>query len=129
MLFTQINAGLLVLIWLVQIIIYPGMHGWDHSRFETLHRVYYRRIAFIVGPLMPAQAVVALYQLAVVRDFITLTQVMLIGLVGVATVFISMPLHRRLSRGYDVEAVNQLIRTNWLRTAGWSLVWLLDWLG
>ena len=29
----------------------------------------------------------------------------------------------------DAEAVNRLIRTNWLRTAGWSLVWLLDWLG
>lgn len=129
MLLTQINAGLVVLIWLVQIIIYPGMHGWDHSRFESLHRAYCRRIALIVGPLMPAQAVLAFYQLAVVGDFVTLTQVMLICLVAGVTVFISMPLHRRLSGGYDAEAVNRLIRTNWLRTAGWSLVWLLDWLG
>lgn len=129
MLLTQINAGLLVLIWLVQIIIYPGMHGWDQTRFASLHRAYSKRISFIVGPLMSAQAVLALHQLTVAQDFVAAVQVLLIALVWGVTAFISVPLHRRLGRGYDAEAVNRLINTNWIRTAGWSLVCLLDWLG
>ena len=60
MLFTSVNSGLLVLIWIVQIIIYPGMHGWDREKFKVLHRDYVPRISLIVVPLILAQAALAL---------------------------------------------------------------------
>jgi hypothetical protein len=31
-----------------------------------------------------------------------------------------VPAHRRLSEGYDDEIVRRLVRTNWVRTIGWS---------
>jgi hypothetical protein len=121
-----INGGLVVLIWLVQIVIYPGMHGWDKARFEGLHRDYATRISFIVGPLMLGQAALALYQLVEFAGSVAVIQTLLIGAVWGVTIFISVPLHRRLSAGYDERNVNRLVATNWLRTAGWSLVFLLD---
>ena len=126
--FTSVNAGLLVLIWIVQIIIYPGMHGWDRDRFEVLHRDYVPRISCIAVPLILAQAALALWQAALAPNLISVAQVLLIGTVWGVTFFISVPLHKRLSGGYDAQAVTRLIGTNWLRTIGWSLVSLLDWL-
>lgn len=127
--YISINAGLLVLIWLVQIIIYPGMHGWERHRFAELHRDYSRRIAFIVGPLMLAQAVLAGRQLLMQPDLVAIGQTALIIFVWTITAFISVPLHRHLMAGYDARAVHRLITTNWLRTLGWSLISVLDWLG
>lgn len=127
-LLTTVNGGLLVLIWTVQIVIYPGMHGWDRDRFDALHRDYVPRISFIVLPLMAAQAALALHQVMLVPNLISAAQVVLIGAVLAMTFFISVPLHKRLSAGYDAQTVTRLIGTNWLRTISWSLISLLDWL-
>ena len=126
LLYSAINGGLAVLIWLVQIIIYPGMHGWDRDRFTGLHRDYARRISFIVVPLMLGQAALALHQLFTVPGSIVVVQTLLIAGVWGVTMFISVPLHRKLSEGYKSKTVNGLITSNWLRTAGWSLIFLLD---
>lgn len=126
MLFTASNGGLAVLIWLVQIIIYPGMHGWDKTRFADLHRDYARRISFIVGPLMLGQAALALHQIIEVPGVVAAVQIALIAAVWSVTGLVSVPLHRRLSGGYDERAVDRLVASNWLRTAGWSLVFFLD---
>lgn len=125
-LYTAINGGLVVLIWLVQIIIYPGMRGWDKARFVHQHRDYCRRIAFIVGPLMCSQAALALYQAIGAQNRTAIVQVLLIAVVWGVTIFVSMPLHGRLGRGYDARALTLLINTNWLRTVGWTLICLLD---
>ena len=128
-LYTAINGGLVVLIWLVQIIIYPGMHGWDQSRFAKLHKDYATRISFFVGPLMLGQAALALLLLVTSPGAIAVMHMLLIGVVWGATIFISVPLHRKLSDGYVASGVDRLVATNWLRTVCWSLVFLIDMLG
>lgn len=128
MLYDSINTGLLVLIWLVQIIIYPSMHGWEKSAFTELHRSYSLRISLIVGPLILAQSVCAVQQLIKTPDLISIGQFLLIASVLAATALISVPLHRRLSSGYRFRELDRLIQTNWLRTVGWSLISLLGWL-
>ena len=125
-LYSTINAGLTVLIWLVQIIIYPGMHGWDRARFAELHKDYATRISFIVGPLMLGQAAFALYQLVAAPGGVAVVQGLLIGVAWGVTIFISVPLHRKLSDGYDIYTVQRLVTSNWLRTVCWSLVFLID---
>jgi len=122
-------VGLLVLIWIVQIIIYPGMHAWVKGNFADLHRDYTRRISVIVGPLMLVQAVLGVRQVIITPEPVPVVQAILIASVWSVTAFISVPLHRRLGSGYDALVINRLIKTNWLRTAGWSLISLLDWLG
>lgn len=46
-------------------------------------------------------------------------------IVWILTLFISMPLHRKLSVQRDELVINKLIDTNWLRTLTWSLRSLL----
>jgi hypothetical protein len=41
-------------------------------------------------------------------------------LIWLSTFFLQVPQHRRLSRGFDALAHRRLVRTNWLRTIGWS---------
>jgi hypothetical protein len=105
------------------------MRAWDKKTFSEQHRIYSLRISFIVAPLMLAQAGLAARQLYISPAAATLAQALLIICVWGLTALVSVPLHRRLSAGYDAPAVNRLINTNWLRTAGWSLVSLLDWAG
>ena len=104
------------------------MYAWVNSKFAELHRDYSRRISVIVGPLMLAQAVLAYRQVIIAPDLVSVMQAILIASIWSVTIFISVPLHRRLSVGYDARLIKRLINTNWLRTVGWSLVSLLDWL-
>jgi microsomal dipeptidase-like Zn-dependent dipeptidase len=36
-----------------------------------------------------------------------------------------VPIHDHLTNGYDESAIRRLVRTNWLRTIGWSVRALL----
>ena len=123
------NFGMVVLIWLVQLIIYPGMHAWKRSSFIAAHRSYTSRMGWIVGPLMVLQAILGLWLVLGSPGGLVSVQMLLLGCVWLTTIFCSIPMHRRLARGYDRQAVKRLIATNWLRTAGWSGVSLLDWVG
>lgn len=119
---------MLVLIWLVQIIIYPSMHSWDQSAFSEIHKRYSLKISLIVGPLILAQTFLAVRQLITTPGLISMVQLLLIVSVLAVTALISVPLHQRLSGGYQAHDVDRLIHTNWLRTAGWSLICILGWL-
>ena len=81
----------------------------------------------IVVPLMLAQAALGLQMAMSPPGILPALQLILIAFVWGVTTFISVPLHRRLSTGHDVQIIDRLITTNWLRTTGWSLVSLLDW--
>jgi hypothetical protein len=45
----------------------------------------------------------------------------LLAAVWITTALVQVPLHRRLSAGYDEPTGRRLVRTNWVRTALWSL--------
>ena len=47
----------------------------------------------------------------------------LVLLVGIhaSTILLQVPAHRRLSTGFDAGVHRRLVRTNWVRTVGWSL--------
>ena len=53
-----ISWGLLVLIWLVQIIIYPGLSRLPSEDFVNYHRWYMIRISAIVLPLMICEVII-----------------------------------------------------------------------
>jgi hypothetical protein len=37
-----------------------------------------------------------------------------------STFTVQVPLHRRLERGFDAAVHGRLVRSNWLRTGGWT---------
>ena len=49
------DFGLLVLIWMVQLVVYPGFKYYQRERLLEWHARYTSRISYIVGPLMLGQ--------------------------------------------------------------------------
>ena len=117
-------------IWLVQLVQYPGFARVGAAEFGAFHRHHCRSIGFVVGPLMVLELMTALL-LAVVGEPHWFWRVMLGALLSIwlSTALLQGPLHGRLTRaGPRSELVRALVRGNWLRTILWSarsagLVW------
>ena len=118
------DTGLLVLIWLVQLVIYPSFREVDESRFREWHAVYSRRVSFVVIPLMFGQlgaTIILCVRNAALLETIHLAAVLVAWLL---TFLLAVPLHRRLGESdKDGLAIERLIRVNRLRTFAWSLIW------
>lgn len=110
-----------LLLWVVQLAIYPLFGAVGREGFPSYHRLYAARISLVVGPLMPAEAVTAaLLWLGGVRGTGFLVALGLLALAWISTLGVQVPLHRRLAAGYDERAGRWLVRTNWVRTLAWT---------
>ncbi len=119
----MVDSGLLVLIWLVQVIIYPSFHHINKENFKTWHRSYTRAISSIVSPLMLLQAILELYQASAGEP--RWWRVLLIIAIFYTTFLFSVPCHKKLqSNGKDTAIIDRLVRTNWLRTLLWTLLFI-----
>jgi hypothetical protein len=116
-----VTAALAGLIWVVQIAIYPLFDGVGPDRFAGYHRRYVRAVTFVVAPLIGAETLTAvLLWWQGVRGPLFLGSLVLIAMNWAVTFAVEVPLHRRLSRGYDADAHRQLVFANWSRTLGWT---------
>ncbi|NNE98544.1 MAG: hypothetical protein HKN25_05935 [Pyrinomonadaceae bacterium] len=123
-----VNFGLAVLIWTVQLVIYPSFFEVEAKRFADWHNTYTTRISFLVLPLMVLQVV--FFGLRLIEggpQAITISQSVLVAFVWAMTFFASVPCHNRLSVKKDEIQIKRLVSTNWPRTAAWSTVVILDW--
>jgi hypothetical protein len=120
------SFGLVVLIWLVQIIIYPAFAEIAPDRFARWHAGYTRAVTWIVAPLMLAQ-VALLAWLAVVRPSPrVLLAAAMVGLAWIATFALAVPAHDQLQTiGLDRAVVARLMAGNWVRSIAWTLAFLL----
>jgi len=116
-----LSWGLLVLIWLVQIIIYPGFHRVPSEDFRTYHAWYVKRITAIVLPLMIGEVAAVALWLATAASMATGMAAVLVAVVWAATFLLQVPIHRLLSKGKQTKLINGLVATNWIRTIAWSL--------
>ena len=121
-----VNFGLVVLIWLVQLIIYPSLAHVGESVFAAWHTRYMTRITIIVGPLMLAQMALAARVSMLAPDASALLTLSGICLVWLSSLLLSIPCHRSLRQnGKDPAVIGRLVRTNWIRTVAWSGIFLL----
>jgi uncharacterized protein YacL len=121
-----IDFGTLVLIWMVQLLIYPSFKYFTREKLIIWHRIYTRNMGYIVGPLMLAQmalhAFVA-YSNPVFQNFISLTLIMIIW---VLTFLIFVPIHNNISKGkFETDSLLKIGILNWWRTVLWTLVFIL----
>jgi hypothetical protein len=119
------TAGMMGLIWFVQLVHYPLFDAVGSDQFVAYESAHQRRTSWVVGPLMGVEGVSALAIAAALRDevgfVLTLIGLGLLAVIHASTVMLQVPAHRRLSERYDAEVVHRLVRTNWVRTIGWSL--------
>ena len=117
-----VSWGLLLLIWLVQIIIYPSFSRIPDSEFIEYHRWYVVRIGAMVGPLMILEVLGVIgWMILEGRTLITTISAFLVVIVWLSTFILQVPIHKHLQEGKDVPAIRRLVATNWIRTIAWSL--------
>lgn len=117
------------LIWCIQVVHYPLFAAVDREQFAGFERAHQGRITWVVAPLMLAELATAVLlwldpPQAEWRPWFV-AGLALLGVVWLSTALLQVPAHRRLSAGYDRDAHRDLVRTNWIRTAAWTMRSLL----
>ena len=121
-----IDFGLVILIWMTQLVVYPGFTHFQPSDLISWHHRYTTAISIIVMPLMIGQVALHIYGITQGFSWIKLVMLLLIGLAWVHTFFFAVPLHNKIGAGEEVLlSAKALVQTNWYRTALWSVVFLL----
>ena len=129
LLFTEllVDAGLFVVTWMVQLIVYPGFLAYSPTDLVAWHKRYTPRISWIVAPLMLTQLVIsillAVYTPNVLSD---LAFILVLG-TWITTFLFFVPIHRQIDQGKaQKKDLNLLIRRNWMRTLLWTSILFIN---
>ena len=118
-----VDAGLAILIWMFQLIIYPSFLYYSEENLYAWHQKYTSKIAVIVVPLMLFQLI---FGLIISFYSPTINHFIYIGIVFFLWVFTLLsfaPLHFKISEGnVNNKLLTTLIHRNWIRTLLWSFL-------
>jgi hypothetical protein len=119
------SFGLVVLIWLVQLVIYPAFADIAPERFVRWQARYTRTISWVVVPLMLAHVGLIAWRLVVAPGVSVGLAAAMVTVAWVATFALAVPAHDRLQAGGPENGViGQLVATNRIRTVAWTLAFL-----
>jgi len=122
------------LIWFVQVVAYPLFARVAAADFPAYHEAHSRLITYVVAPLMLGELLGAMAWLFWPLDEVPRAALWVGAALAVTawvvTMFVSVPKHNLLARGFDARACDVLIVTNWARTVAWTvrggiLLWVL----
>lgn len=113
------------IIWLIQLVQYPFFSLVGSEKYREFHVAHMNWITPVVAPLMIVELLSSVlilvyppenvdYKLLCVGLFLALV-------IWLSTFFLQVPLHDKLSKGFESKTHQRLVKTNWLRTAAWSL--------
>jgi len=113
------------LIWFVQVVHYPLMGKVPASGLPEYSAGHQRRTTWIVAPAMIAEAGCTIALALFPQGHSADSPVRWVGLgllvvVWASTFTIQVPLHARLSTGFDENVWRRLVNTNWVRTIAWT---------
>lgn len=108
------------LIWLIQVVHYPGFAYVDNKQFSEFHSFHSKKITFIVLPVMAIELLSAFF-LCLSWDQIFIWNFISVIILWVLTGLVSVPIHNSLIAGVDLTKIRRLVLTNWLRTAMWTV--------
>ena len=118
------TLGMTGIIWFVQLVHYPSFALIERSRFAAFERRHARMTTLVVGPLMLVEFVTAAALLVAAPDGIDAWMpragALVLVVIWWSTWLVQVPCHARLERGFDAAAHRRLVRSNCIRTAGWS---------
>ncbi len=122
-----LDFGLCILIWMVQLIVYPSFAFYNNTQLLTWHKTYTKAIALIVIPLMLGQLGIAIYQVFLAQNVYTLVSIVLVVFLWGITLLKFAPMHQQISKGNtQIQLLKKLVQMNWIRTIIWSLLFMLS---
>ncbi len=125
--FILLNFGLVILIWMVQLIIYPGFLYYSDKDLIKWHQVYTSAITLIVMPLMLGQLALSGYYVFYKFNMLNLLIMMIVLVLWIITFTKAVPAHGNIAKGINVnEQANYLVNMNWYRSILWTSVFILS---
>lgn len=122
-----IDFGLVILVWMVQLVIYPSFLFYTRANLVQWHTPYTAKITVIVGPLMLAQLLLALLHLYSHIGVASLIYCILVVGTWLLTFLVFIPLHGEIQENkFSENSLKKLIHLNWYRTALWSIIFILS---
>jgi len=119
------SLNLMGIIWCIQRCHYPMFERLQSERFQESLEWHGRRITPLVAPLMLGELLCAFWLSITSPGAETRVGMALVAMLWLSTGLIQVPLHSRLSRERHLLSLHRLVRSNWLRTLGWTLRGLL----
>jgi hypothetical protein len=128
------TLAMLGVILVVQLVHYPLFRHVGRASYDTYQAEHMRRITWIVAPLMTTELGTAIGLAWAppppVPAWMAWAGLGLVLFIWATTGLVQVPLHRRLTEGFDATTHRRLVRTNWLRTGAWMLrtglvLWML----
>lgn len=101
--------------WTVRGVVYPQFDQVPAGAFAAYERRHQQRISRVVGPLFAAQLVTTAWLLVTRPSPAVLLGAACLAAVLLLTALGAVPLHRRLTGGWDVAAFSALLRVDALR--------------
>jgi len=121
-----ISFGLVILIWLVQLIIYPNFQYIPAAELIKWHKIYTPRITVVVAPLMILQLALTIYLSFYLFSTLNLLALGLIVLNWLLTFIYFVPLHVKIDQdNINQTSLRRLVQLNWYRTIIWSCVFFI----
>lgn len=113
------------IIWFVQIVHYPLMVYVGREDFQRYSVHNQSRTSWVVaGPMLlealSATVLVGCFPSRMGSPKFLVSLVLLVA-IWASTATLQMPIHRALLNGFDERLIRRLVRSNWVRTAAWSL--------
>lgn len=105
--------------WTVHLVVYRQFAAVPAAAFADFERAHQRRISVLVGPLFAALALSTGWLLidrpVAVPLWAAVAAAALVAVIIGVTAFGAVPLHRRLSAGWDAGAYRSLLRVDLVR--------------
>ena len=122
-----VDCGLLILIWLVQLVIYPSLTYITSEQMDRWHPVYTRKVTIVVMPLMLGNMMIYMISLYNTTNSISLwLNAILIIAVWLVTFLRAVPLHEQMHTTDDCTLIaHKLVACNKYRTALWTVVFII----
>ena len=116
-----ISAFMLGLIITTQVVSYPMFHFVNKNNFSTYHNNYVNYVSTIVIPIMVLELGFSILLFLICKSVSFFIPLFINIMILITTYFIQVPIHNILGQKFNKQAINRLIKTNWLRTLLWTV--------
>ena len=122
-----IDFGAVVLIWMVQLVVYPSFTYFQKKELMNWHLPYTQRVTFVVAPIMFIQTGIIAYQTWTSFNVLNGISALICLSLWLLTFLEAVPLHHQIDLGKEVElSAKKLVQINKKRTALWTVLFIIS---
>ena len=108
-------------ITITQVVSYPLFLQINQNDFKNYHSEYVKRITYIAMPLMSTEFLLSVILITNIPNKFSIIIFTVISLIFISTIFIQVPIHKKIESNYSELSTIKLINSNLIRTSLWVI--------